>query len=121
MAKFSSAWKRKKSWSFSEMEMDVARQLMQLCKVRNNTGNNKGTERKNEEKEENESNRSEITSSTVTIDQHPFEEEEDEHLQPRKRRSTKPLIIQNAKKKKKKLFFMGFPLSVLSCNCLLRL
>ncbi|EOY05118.1 Uncharacterized protein TCM_020206 [Theobroma cacao] len=109
MAKFSSAWKRKKSWSFSEMEMDVARQLMQLCKVRNNTGNNKGTERKNEEKEENESNRSEITSSTVTIDQYPLEEEEDEHLQPRKRRyksidslyrSTKPLSIQNAKKMK---------------------
>ncbi|WRX21134.1 hypothetical protein QQP08_013621 [Theobroma cacao] len=105
MAKFSSAWKRKKGWSFSVMEMDVARQLLQLCKVRNNIGNNKGTERKKEEEEEeeegeSESNRSEITSSTVTIDQYPLEEEEDEHLQPRKRRSTKPLSIQNAKKMK---------------------
>ncbi|XWS13327.1 hypothetical protein CRYUN_Cryun36dG0028100 [Craigia yunnanensis] len=102
MAKSSSAWKRKKTWSFSDMEMDVARQLMQLCQEYF------GDKRVAEERKEEETDESNPRESLKK--DHPLEEEEeDEHLQPRKRRfksidfiysSTKPLIIPNVKKMK---------------------
>ena len=85
------------------MEMDVARQLMQLCKKYSDIGN-QGSEKRKEETDQ--SNHRE----SLKIDLlHPLEEE-DEHLQPRKRRfksidfiysSTKPLnIIQTSKNRK---------------------
>ncbi|XWS09232.1 hypothetical protein CRYUN_Cryun40dG0068000 [Craigia yunnanensis] len=102
MAKSSSGWKRKKTWSFSEMEIDVASQLMQLCQEY--IGDKRVAEKRKEEEETDESNPRESLKKD-----HPLEEEEDEHLQPRKRRfksidfiysSTKPLIIHKLKKMK---------------------
>ncbi|XVE81229.1 hypothetical protein DITRI_Ditri15bG0046300 [Diplodiscus trichospermus] len=99
MAKSSSAWKRKRTWSFSEMEMDVARQLMLLCQE---YISDKRVAEKQKEEGIDESN-----PMGRWKKDHPLQEnEEDEHLQPRKRRfksidliysSTKPLIIQNLK------------------------
>ncbi|TYI91865.1 hypothetical protein E1A91_D02G025500v1 [Gossypium mustelinum] len=95
MAKPSSPCKRQKPTSFSAIEMDVARQLMQLCKQYIN--GDKGSKKTKEK-----SNPLEV------------EEEEEEHLQPRRRKfksidfiysSTKPLIIkdQNVKNMKIKM------------------
>ncbi|XVF65368.1 hypothetical protein PTKIN_Ptkin09bG0242800 [Pterospermum kingtungense] len=100
MAKSSPAWKRKKTSSFSDMEIDVARQLMQLCQQYYED------KRVTEETDENKPRRE----SLKKLD-HPLEdeEEEEEHLQPRKRRfksidflysSTRPLIFQTVKKMK---------------------
>ncbi|XVF28991.1 hypothetical protein REPUB_Repub15cG0081100 [Reevesia pubescens] len=91
------------------MEMDVARQLMQLCQeYTTNIGDKRDVTEKREEKEEETYQSNPRERSKID---HPLEElEEDEHLQPRKRRFksidfiyslTKPLIIQqNAKKMK---------------------
>ncbi|GMJ01769.1 hypothetical protein HRI_003846100 [Hibiscus trionum] len=90
----SSPLKRRKATSFSDTEMDVARQLMQLCRkysddINGNTGSKK-------EKRADETN--------------PLDEEEEEHLQPRKKRfksidfiyrTTQPFIIQSHQNVKK--------------------
>ncbi|MFQ6627992.1 hypothetical protein Gotur_008024, partial [Gossypium turneri] len=88
----SSCKRRRTTTGFSEIEMDVACQLMQLCKQYiNGDKGSKKTKAKTDES---------------------MEDEEEEHLQPRKRRfksmdfiysSTKPVIMQDKNVKKMKV------------------
>ncbi|KAK8663322.1 hypothetical protein V6N13_083145 [Hibiscus sabdariffa] len=93
MAKPSLPLKREQSSTFSAMEMEVARQLMQLCHQ----------QRKLQE-EESISPRGNFKKMKELEEE---EEEEEEHLVPRKKRfkpidfiynTTKPLVVQNVKK-----------------------
>ncbi|KAB2092304.1 hypothetical protein ERO13_A02G017800v2 [Gossypium hirsutum] len=101
MAKLTSSCKRRRpTTGFSEIEMDVACQLMQLCKQYiNGDKGSKKTKAKTDE-------------SSPWDRYLPLEDEEEEHLQPRKRRfksmdfiysSTKPVIIQDQNVKKMKI------------------
>ncbi|KAL4378026.1 hypothetical protein GQ457_02G037150 [Hibiscus cannabinus] len=99
--------KRRKATSFSETEMDVARQLMQLCRkhgVDDGIDGDRGSKKAKQADE------------TLSWKRHALEyeehekEEEKEHIRPRKRRfksigfiyrTTEPLIIQNHHNAKK--------------------
>ncbi|KAL4312473.1 hypothetical protein GQ457_01G033760 [Hibiscus cannabinus] len=88
--------KRRKAPSFSETEMDVARQLMQLC--RKHSGD-RGSKKAKHADETNPWNR-----YALEDEEHKEEEEEEERIRSRKRRFksidfiyriTVPLIIQD--------------------------
>ncbi|KAK8987896.1 hypothetical protein V6N11_065501 [Hibiscus sabdariffa] len=97
--------KRRKAPSFSETEMDVARQLMQLC--RKHSGD-RGSKKAKQADETNPWNR-------YALEDEEHKEEEEERIRSRKRRFksidfiyriTVPLIIQdhqNVKKMKMKM------------------
>ncbi|KAK8549329.1 hypothetical protein V6N13_009005 [Hibiscus sabdariffa] len=100
--------KRRKAPSFSETEMDVARQLMQLCRKHSDDGIN--GDRGSMKAKQAEADETNPWNRYALEDGEHKEHEEEEHIQPRKRRfksidfiyrTTEPLIIQNHQNIKK--------------------